>query len=61
MKIDLDDLKSLMELMREHRVSEFEHSSDGESLRISLEPEGGVVIPAAIPLDRDQSPQALVV
>ena len=48
MTLDLDKMKSLMELMREHRVSEIEHESNGERLRIHLEPEGGVVIPAAL-------------
>ncbi len=54
---DLEQLEALLKLMREYRVSEVEHTNDGDSLRVTLEPEGGVVIPAGVPV---QAPQAAI-
>jgi acetyl-CoA carboxylase biotin carboxyl carrier protein len=50
MALDLEQVESLLKLMREYRVSEVEHEADGSRLRVALEPEGGVVIPAGLPL-----------
>ena len=44
--MDLEKVESLLKLMREYRVSEYEHEADGQRLRLALEPEGGVMIPA---------------
>jgi len=50
MALDLEQIESLLKLMREYRVSEVEHEADGSRLRVALEPEGGVLIPAGVPL-----------
>ena len=50
MALDLEQVESLLKLMREYRVSEVEHEADGSRLRLALEPEGGVIIPAGVPL-----------
>jgi acetyl-CoA carboxylase biotin carboxyl carrier protein len=55
---DLEQLESLLKLMREYRVSEIEQTTDGDSLRVALEPEGGVIIPAALPVHAQPAPAA---
>jgi acetyl-CoA carboxylase biotin carboxyl carrier protein len=56
---DLEQLEALLKLMREYRVSEIEQTTDGDSLRVALEPEGGVMVPAALPAPVQPAPAAV--
>jgi acetyl-CoA carboxylase biotin carboxyl carrier protein len=60
--MDLEQVESLLKLMREYRVSEYEHEEDGARLRLALQPEGGVLqsvgVPVALAANAPQAPQA---
>jgi len=48
--MDLEKVESLLKLMREYRVAEYEQEEDGSRLRLALQPEGGVVQSVVAPV-----------
>ena len=45
--MDLDQLKQILDLVREHELSEFEIEHDGMRLKIRKDAAGGVLVPPA--------------
>ena len=63
--MDFDEIKQILEMMREHELSEFELERDNFKLRIQKQGAGrwvaaapGTPIPPAMPLTRESAPDA---
>lgn len=58
MKIQLDDLKSLISALSEGKVSEFEYEDETSRVRLSFGPVGAQVVAAAAPVAVAHAPAA---